>query len=156
MYIETAAIVIHPPAYSSVSLGQTVQLTCVAYGYPIPNVTWKDISNNLDLSDKVIEKIVSTSSTQFLVSVLELCDVTPVQKGEYSCSADNGLAGPAIANQSVSFFLTVFEPVTGELYLKYITVCMYVCTYVCMYICMHLCIYVSMYICMYICMNIHL
>ena len=115
MSVETAAIVAHPPDYSSVTAGQTIQLTCVAYGYPIPSITWKDVSNNLDLSDKVIQNMVPTNHTKFLVSVLQLCDVTPAQNAEYSCSADNGLAAPAIANQSVRFFITVSQPVTGEL-----------------------------------------
>ena len=132
--VETAAIVVHPPAYSSVSVGQTVQLTCVAYGYPIPSVTWKDVSNNLDLNDKVIQKIVATNDTEFLVSVLQFCNVTPAQSAEYSCSADNGLAGPAIANQSVRFFLTVSKPVTGELYTLIIWMDGCGCRHVCMYV----------------------
>ena len=113
--VEPAAIVVRPPAFSTVNSGQTVQMTCVAYGYPIPTVTWTDVSHNLDLSDQVIQKTVTANGTEFLVSVLQLCDVTPDQTAEYSCSADNGLAGPAIASQSATSFLTVSKPLTSEL-----------------------------------------
>ena len=115
--VETAAIVAHPATYSTAITGQSVQMTCVAYGYPIPNVTWKDVTHDLDLSDKVIQNthVVSANGTVFVVSVLQLCSVTMAQNAEYSCSADNGLTGPAIANQSASFLLTVSRPLTGEL-----------------------------------------
>ena len=111
-YKEPAAIVVRPPALTTAPAGQTVRLTCVAYGSPVPNITWTLGEN--DLADKVIEETSEVGETTFLVSVLQLCDITSADAAEYACTATNGVAGTPVADNSAKFFLSVSQPVTGE------------------------------------------
>lgn len=114
VFAEPAAIVVRPPADFAAIAGQTVRLTCVAYGTPLPNITWTSSSQDIDLSDKVSYESVTVNETSFLVAVLQLCDITSANAAEYTCTASNGISGTGIASNSAKTFLSVTQPVTGE------------------------------------------
>lgn len=109
-----AAIVVHPPSYSTATTSQTVRMTCAAYGVPKPTITWSRASG--DLTSKLLQsnsgfkqydKTVTVNGTDFLVSVLEICGVSTVDTDEYTCSSNNGVSGAAITTPAASFFLSV-------------------------------------------------
>ena len=113
-FAEPAAIVVRSPANFTATAGQTLRLTCVAYGYPVPNITWTTSSQDLDLSEKVSYEAVTVNETEYMVAVLQLCDITSDNAAEYTCTASNGVSGTGIASNSSKTFLTVSQPVTGE------------------------------------------
>ena len=82
--------------------GNTVLLTCVAFGAPgNPNITWWRNGVELysdegsgDGSDsggegrvRVYSQIIDIDGMEFVLSYLELCAITPEEAGLYSCSA---------------------------------------------------------------------
>ena len=125
---EPAAIVVRPPALTTAPAGQTVRLTCVAYGSPVPSITWT--LGDQDLADKVTEDIVEVGDTTFRVSVLQLCDITSADAAEYACTATNGVQGSPVADDSAKFFLSVSQPVTGEGTLFHVC-CMHLLSHIC-------------------------
>ena len=108
------AIVVHPPTYSTASTGQTVRMTCAAYGTPTPSISWSRASGNLASKLSNInsgftkyDKTVTVNDTDFVVSVLEICGVSTVDTDEYMCTADNGISGIGVASPDAKFFLSV-------------------------------------------------
>lgn len=108
------AIVVHPPTYSTASTGQTVRMTCAAYGIPTPSITWTRVTTDLaaKLADsnsgyKKYDQTVTVNGTVFAVSVLEICDVGITETDEFTCSADNGISGVGVASGEAKFFLSV-------------------------------------------------
>ena len=123
-YAEAAAIVVRSPADLTAIAGQSIRLTCVAYGYPLPSITWTTTSGNLDhdLTDKIFSETVTVNQTTFLVSVLKLCDLTSAYTAEYTCTASNGVSTYAVTANTATFSLSVSQPVTGEYLHIYISV----------------------------------
>ena len=74
-----------PPNITEISGTQTVReggnitLICLADGKPMPNITWKRLSDN---------SVVS----------MTLTDIKRKDGGEYKCTADNGIGSPAIGD----------------------------------------------------------
>ena len=113
------AIIVSPPRYTTVDVGQTVRMTCAAYGLPTPSISWTRLSENvaqkLDDSNsgyKVYEQTTTMNGTVFRVSVLEICGVTASESDEYICTADNAMDGQGIADSNAKFFLSVNVPFT--------------------------------------------
>ena len=116
---DPAAIVVRPPAVSKVLASQTVRLTCVAYGIPLPTITWTANNGGENLSAqataagtsnkvRILSKDVTIDGvTVFKVSVLELCGVETNDTKQYRCSADNGVSGSGVASAFAQFFLAV-------------------------------------------------
>ena len=79
---------------------RAVHLTCIAYGAPLPNVTWTRLPNTvLDNTNANITTITNETSTDgpagFLVSTLMLCDLQLTMAGVYRCEASNGVTRDA-------------------------------------------------------------
>ena len=114
-----AAVVLHPPAYTTAVATQTIRMTCGAYGIPTPNITWTrgiNQSNNL-LSDsdyryKIVDQEFTVDGVEFVLSILEICGVDVMDTDEYICTAWNGVTGIGITDSDAKFFLSV----SGEVY----------------------------------------
>ncbi len=111
------AIILSPPKYTTVDMGQTVRMTCAAYGLPTPSISWTRLSENVaqklddpDSGYKVYEQTTTMNGTVFRVSVLEICGVTASESDEYICTADNAVDGQGIADSDAKFFLSVNVP----------------------------------------------
>ena len=119
---KPAAILVRPPALSRTLSSQPLRLTCVAYGIPTPTVTWTTTDGTRNFTAetiaggastdnvRIVSRNVTINGTVFLVSVLEVCATDATYSKTYRCSADNGVAGDAIATSSAEFSVTV---VTG-------------------------------------------
>ena len=92
--------------------GDTIAFTCVAYGTPLPYITWS--RNDSSLSNysyvTVFEEFMSHNGVTVVKSTLEICGASLEDSGEYSCSADSG-----ISSESFSFVLQVV--IEGEVIL---------------------------------------
>ena len=112
LYIVPASIVVQPPATSKVEVDTIVELVCVAYGNPVPTISWVrgDISiiNNDSLPNALVySDIVSYGDVMFRKSVLQFCAITARDTGDYTCFATNGVSGMGIASPSTSFKVSV-------------------------------------------------
>ena len=110
---EPASIVIRPPSEFEAAAGQTLQLACVAYGNPIPNITWTTSSQNLDLTGNVSCEIVPIGEEMFLLCFLQLSELASVNGTQLTCTASNGVSGAAVAPNSANIFMSVTPPLTG-------------------------------------------
>lgn len=84
-----AEIIIHPPATGIYS--NSVILTCVGYGSPIPTVTWHRngaiITNSSGVN--IYYSQVTENSITFSHSLLEFCPLLAGQDGMLRCEATN-------------------------------------------------------------------
>lgn len=115
------AIIASPPKHTTTSEGQTIRMTCAAYGKPTPSIKWTRLSDDVTakLADstsgyKQYDQTTTVDGTEFIISVLEICGVTVSDSDEYICTADNNIPGEGIASSEERFFLSVtgsvFEP----------------------------------------------
>ena len=117
-------MVVIPPATASVKLWDNMQLMCIAYGNPLPAITWSgpglscaditDESCNISANVTVQSTTVEFGGLWFAQSVLQFCSIE--DEGLYSCSASNGLSGTGLAPSSASILVTIIippEPPTG-------------------------------------------
>ena len=91
---QAAELVIVPES-EAVDYGSTVMMACVAYGFPLPSLTfYKDGTPVDDSSDLVTinQTIITEGEVDFVQSILELCSVTNETTGSYSCTASNDQA----------------------------------------------------------------
>ena len=90
-FFSAAEIVIAPPN-SEVSEGNTIVLTCVAFGVPNPDISWT--ANGVTLSNEsritVYSELVEEGGVMFVSSMLEICSVGVDDAGRYSCMASYG------------------------------------------------------------------
>lgn len=107
---EPPAIVVHPPNATSVDYGSTIEAVCVAYGNPIPSVSWTKFGcSNISSSGyaRVYNEIVTYNDVSFRKSVLQLCNVKENDTDWYSCTATNGINGDGLAPYKWSWSLSV-------------------------------------------------
>ena len=99
-----ATVVLHPAEATTVIGGDTSVLTCVAYGVPIPSLTWHrdGIPLNTSLA-RVMEKVVVETEKRIpaLMSILELCEVVNSNESTYSCVAEN-VNGSDVVNTEIT------------------------------------------------------
>ena len=98
-----------------------VELVCMAYGVPLPNITWSspecdDLSWNCNYTSaiNVTDLVINYGGVQFRKSVLQFCSVQELDTNVYTCWADNGISGPGIAVYNRSIALTVNITTTGK------------------------------------------
>ena len=95
-----ASIVVSPKDHS-VYVGDTVVLSCVTYGLPLPTIIWLKGGQPL-LNGSLSESELVTPHVTFVRSILQLCALKLPDQNEYTCQATNALS---IAN--ISFALSV-------------------------------------------------
>ena len=112
MHVVPASIVIQPPATSEVDVNSIVELVCIAYGNPVPTVSWSrrditNINNNSLTNALVYSDIVSYGDVMFRKSVLQFCAITSRDSGQYTCSATNGVNGVGVSSPTTKFNVAV-------------------------------------------------
>ena len=105
-HVESARIVVRPGNLSQLSAGDTLTLSCVGYGNPLPSVFWSRSDTNQVLVNSsqitIFEETLSQSGVTFVKSILQICSVPASMTGEYSCTSQN-----EVGNETVTFQLTV-------------------------------------------------
>ena len=86
-----AEIVIAPADIITAQEGNTVLLTCAAYGSPQPDIAWFRGGENVTNSTrvKVYPSYLEEGGVLFSLSILEICGVAVEDAGAYSCRASN-------------------------------------------------------------------
>lgn len=109
---QPPAIVVRP-SDQTVDYGSTVEAVCVAYGNPLPTISWAKTScQSCDVSEGmgtslVSNDVVSYGDVSFTKSTLRLCGVEPRDSGTFRCSASNGVSGSGIGQSSWEYQLSV-------------------------------------------------
>lgn len=80
------------PNDTSLYVGQTVTLSCVGYGLPLPTITWSKDHQPLRAPYLMNESEIVTEHVTFLRSTLTLCSLKLPDDGQYSCSSTNNLS----------------------------------------------------------------
>ena len=104
---DPARIVVRPGNLNEVSTGDTVTLSCVGYGDPLPSVFWSNSNNDMLINSSqitIFEDTLSESGMYFVKSILEVCNVETMMSGEYSCTSQN-----EFSNQTARFQLSVLD-----------------------------------------------
>ena len=94
-----AAVLVVVPQTQLVEYHNTVVMVCVAYGFPIPTITFNKDGTALDNTNvsgfTIIHKTRSNGNgTSYAQSTLVLCNIVENDIGGYSCTADNGISTP--------------------------------------------------------------
>ena len=89
------------PSAPLLSEGSRLSISCAAYGYPLPTITWSSDAlgvtnfaavegnnNTIRIYNTTYE---DSSGNVFAISILELCDGDPIYLTDITCSADNEL-----------------------------------------------------------------
>ena len=111
--VDAAAVVITPPATNTVNEKSVVEFVCVAYGNPLPTITWSrtnvpNITSTTHANATVTTQTMVYGDVTFQKSVLQLCSVSARdQDNAYMCKAENGVGGSGIADSWATFGLTV-------------------------------------------------
>lgn len=110
--IAPPAIVVRPPATNDVDVNSIVELVCVAYGNPVPTISWgrsdiSNIHNDSLINALVYSDIVSYGDVMFRKSVLQFCTISSRDSNAYICSATNGINGAGIASSTATFNVAV-------------------------------------------------
>lgn len=99
--ISEPATLVVTPENIEILAGNSVTLTCVAFGYPIPTITWTKSDHigttTLQHSSRVqiLNRVITRNGTQLLHSNLFLCSSEVLSTARYSCTAFNGVSGGA-------------------------------------------------------------
>ena len=101
-------IVLHPVNLTDVPDGDTVLLTCVAYGDLPLSISWSregSVLMNDSQRITIYEAEIEEGGSTFLQSILQICSTEANDAGVYSCNAEN-----EAGNDTASFELTVTPP----------------------------------------------
>ena len=103
-----AQIVLHPVNPTDVPDGDTVLLTCVAYGGLPLSISWSregSILMNDSQRITIYEEEVEEGGITFIQSILQICSTEANDAGVYSCIAEN-----EAGNDTATFQVTVTPP----------------------------------------------
>ena len=91
--LEPPEILIAPSDETRVDIGATVIFTCVAFGNPIPYISWYQWDRMLTNDSRVVilTDTVSVNGTVLSRSILQICGVEGSDEGLFSCVARNDL-----------------------------------------------------------------
>ena len=91
---------------ATITAGSTGMFVCVAYGYPVPSLTWSKggilLSNNSQSTIYEKQVVETQSGETFVQSTLVICSLRQDDAAQYNCTASNN-----ISSTSASFILTV-------------------------------------------------
>ena len=95
---------IRPQQVTPVNAGSSLTLACVAYGDPIPTITWNKGSSQLtnDSEVTIYQEVLNISGLIFAKSILEICALDEGDAGQYSCFAES-----STSNDTANFELSV-------------------------------------------------
>lgn len=92
----------------NVIANEGLTLTCVAFGSPVPSISWfRNGNQSVDSETEnalVTESLIEQSNVTFVESILQICPVEAGDEGEYGCQATN-----ANGMQSVAFQVVVTQ-----------------------------------------------
>ena len=103
---------IRPQQLTPVNAGSSLTLACVAYGDPIPTISWNKGSSRLTNNSAVTiyQEVLSTSGVTLAKSILEICTPGENDAGQYSCFAED--SAPAefeiVVNQGKHTYLVSY------------------------------------------------
>ena len=84
---------VRPNNITDVHSGDTITVGCVAYGDPLPHLSWRkdgvELANGSQI--QIYEERVTESGITFIKSILEICSASEADIGQYSCTANNTL-----------------------------------------------------------------
>ena len=100
---EPALVVVYPDDVE-VLAGDSLLLTCIGYGIPLPSLSWLKNGQTITNSSKIFisDSIISRGSTSLVRSSLLLCNASIEDSGDYSCTASNYITDSKSENFSVS------------------------------------------------------
>ena len=98
-----ASLIIVPENSYPVS-NSNIALTCVASGYPLPEITWsKDSVEVVNGTDTIIySEVISEQGERFVQSVLYLCSSEVVDRFQITCTTSNGIPGGTPTSATVN------------------------------------------------------
>ena len=118
---KEGAVLLEPPTSQVVDHGSTVEVVCVAYGNPLPTISWSRVVScddgqvgecTRDVTDIVYNDVATYGSNVLRKSVLQLCNVSQDDAGNYRCTAWNDIGDAQMSTDSSDWSLTVNPPTT--------------------------------------------
>lgn len=95
------------PENTTVGVGESISLPCMASGLPPPTITWNMGTRMLTSEDyNITQSTFSNATSHFTLSVLHLCDLQLTDTGLYRCTATNTLSQGATTD-SATFMIEV-------------------------------------------------
>ena len=85
-----------PPSTVRIPLGEETTLSCTAYGYPVPTLSWFYHEKAVTETDRVVVNSTVSEGKIMITSSLKFKEVTRQDSGVYTCEADN-LIGAVMA-----------------------------------------------------------
>ena len=101
---DPAQLVLRSSQTIAVDAGSAISITCVAYGIPVPSISWNNGSTLLRNSSRVTiyKGLLTENGVTFVQSILQLCGAVEADTGQYSCFTNN-----THGNDIASFDLSV-------------------------------------------------
>jgi len=100
--IEPSHIVIQPGESIHLPAGSSLVLYCVAYGVPVPSITWRNSSAGLinDSVTKISNELVNVGGVLVLKSQLEICKAET--SNIYTCYGENDLGSESANTELIA------------------------------------------------------